>query len=153
MTRNTLLNSAILLIAAIIGVIGYKLSPMLRPNADITLPGSPCNLGLQACTTTLPNGGRLELSIEPRPIRPLQPLQLSVSITGLKADTMEIDFDGSEMKMGYNRPVLTASNGRFAGQTILPVCVSGTMEWTATVLVTTDKRRIAIPFNFEIAGR
>ena len=152
MTRNTLLNSAILLIAAIMGVIGYKLSPMLRPNVDITLPGSPCNPGLQTCIATLPNGDRLELSIEPRPIRPLQPLQLSVSITGFKADTMEIDFDGSEMRMGYNRPVLTASNGRFLGQTILPVCVSGTMEWTATVLLTTDKRRIAVPFHFEIAG-
>ena len=153
MTRNALLNSAILLIAAIIAVLGYKLAPMLRPNADITLPVSPCNPGLQTCSAILPNGGRLDLSIEPRPIRPLQPLQLSVSISGFKADTMEIDFDGSEMKMGYNRPVLTAGNGRFAGQAILPVCVSGTMEWTATVLLTTDKRRIAVPFHFVTAGR
>lgn len=153
MTSNRLVNTVIVLIIAIFGVIGYKLAPLLRPNADITLPAMACNPGIKACAATLPNGARIELFIDPQPIRPLQTLNLNVTIHGLDAEKMEIDFEGTEMKMGYNRPALTRINGQFKGQAMLPVCVTGTMEWTATVLVNSGKQKIAIPFRFEVTGR
>jgi hypothetical protein len=31
----------------------------------------------------------------------------------------------------------------------LPVCVSGTMAWVATVIVETSGQRIAVPYRFE----
>jgi hypothetical protein len=37
MTKNLLLDAAILLGLAILGVIGYKLAPLLSPKADIAL--------------------------------------------------------------------------------------------------------------------
>jgi len=153
MKSNGLINTVIILILAILGVIGYKLAPTLLPNADLTLPPKSCNPGLNVCSSTLPDGGRLEFSISPQTILPLQTLKLDITLDNLKAERIEIDFDGSQMKMGYNRPLLSGSNNHFTGQTMLPVCVTGSMEWTATVLVTTHNQRLAIPFNFTVAGR
>ena len=153
MKNNALINITIFLIAAILGVIGYKLSPMFRPNAELTLPAVSCNSGNQPCFSSLPEGGRVDIFITPHPVRPLQKLGLRVEFTAFKADKVEIDFDGAQMRMGYNRPLLVGSNGLFSGQTILPVCVTGRMEWVATVLITVGNRRIAVPFLFDVAAR
>jgi hypothetical protein len=153
MTRNALLSIVIMLILAILAVIGHRLSPRLHTSADQTLPMSACNPGLQTCTAALPGGGQLALSIEPRPIRPLQPFNVSAEITVFKADKVEIDFAGSNMEMGYNRPELAGRSGRFIGQAVLPVCITGSMEWTATVLITAENQRVAIPFQFATAAR
>jgi hypothetical protein len=52
--------------------------------------------------------------------------------------------------MGYNRVrLLKQPDGlRFAGQGDLPVCVTGAMQWQATVIVETDKATIGVPFRF-----
>jgi len=152
MTRNALLIAALALLLTILGALGYKLSAR-SASADIALAVSACDPGRQTCTAVLPGGGQLELAIEPRPVRPLQALDLSVRISGLEARQVELDFAGSNMQMGYNRPVLAAADGRFSGRTTLPVCVSGSMVWIVTALVTTDDRRIAIPFRLTAAGR
>ena len=57
------------------------------------------------------------------------------------------------MKMGYYRPELKSTDGIYSADAILPVCVTGTMEWAATVVLTTPDGTIAIPFHFEVAGR
>ncbi|MBE2258848.1 MAG: hypothetical protein IAE88_08315 [Rhodobacteraceae bacterium] len=154
MTRKLLLDTAILLALASLGVVGYKLAPLLNPETDITLPLSSCDLNRQLCTATLPDGAQLDFSIEPRPVPPLKPLRLQVSVSGGGARSVAVDFAGTDMKMGYNRPLLAAQpgdRGRFAGQASLPVCITGTMEWDATVLVDTGKALVAVPFRF-VAG-
>ncbi|MCB1967037.1 MAG: hypothetical protein H6941_12345 [Candidatus Accumulibacter sp.] len=147
-----MLDAAILLTLAILGVIGYRLAPLLSPKADIALPLSSCKLEQQSCTATLPDGGELEFSIEPRPIPALKPLQLQASFRGSEVRKVEVDFAGTEMKMGYNRPQLTGQPGsppRFSGQASLPVCITGSMEWDATVLVDTGTALVAVPFRFQ----
>jgi len=116
------------------------------------LPMSSCNVGKQACVATLPDGGQLEFSIEPRPIPSLKPLQLQATIRGSKVRRIEVDLVGADMKMGFNRPVLEERNGRYSGLASLPVCVTGKMAWQATVLVETGKQLVAIPFRFEVAS-
>ena len=149
MTRPLLLDALILLILAILGVVGYKLAPLLNPKTDLTLPLAACDLGRQACLVDLPDGGKVEFAIEPRPIPALKPLRLQANVTGLEARKVEVDFAGVDMKMGYNRPALTATgNGRYSGQATLPVCITGTMEWDATLLIETAKAVIAVPFRF-----
>lgn len=152
MTRKLLLDAAILLTLAVLGVVGYKLAPLFNPKTDIALPMSACDLASQSCVATLPDGGQLEFSIEPRPIPSLKPLKLQATLKGSEARKIEVDFAGTDMKMGYNRPVLELSNGRFSGQANLPVCITGKMSWDATVLVETTKALVAIPFRFEAVG-
>ncbi|MBK7768908.1 MAG: hypothetical protein IPI44_24520 [Sulfuritalea sp.] len=51
------------------------------------------------------------------------------------------------MNMGYNRGELAAVGpGRYAGETSLPVCVSGSMAWVATVIVEGDASVLRCPF-------
>lgn len=155
MIKTLLLDAAILLGLALLGVIGYQLAPLLDPKTDLTLPLSSCNLGRHACTATLPDGGRLEFSIEPRPIPPLKPLRLQATFSGVEVREVAVDLAGAEMQMGYNRPRLERQSGgdeRFTGEASLPVCVTGSMAWNVTVIVDTGKAILAVPFRFEIGG-
>ncbi len=150
MTKKLLLDASILLGLALLGIAGYQLAPLLNPRADVALARSDCNIGQQACVATLPNGGEMEFSIEPRPIAVLKPLQLQATFRSTEVRKVEVDFTGSEMKMGYNRPQLEREIGsdRFSGQASLPVCITGNMEWDATVLVDTGQAIVAVPFRF-----
>lgn len=135
----------------LIGVVGYKLSPLLMPQADAVAEADPgCDLHAGACAAALPGGGRLRFALTPRPIAAAAPLQASVEIEGATASRVAIDFAGIDMNMGYYRPTLApAGAGRFSGAAMLPVCVTGRMAWQATVLVETAGTRIAVPFRFE----
>lgn len=152
MTKKLLLDIVLLLALAVLGVAGYKLAPLLNPKTDIALPLSPCDLNRQACVATLPDGGQIEFSIEPRPIPSLKPLKLQATVRGSEVRKLEVDFAGTDMKMGYNRPALEGADGRFSGQANLPVCITGTMEWDATVLLDTGKALIAVPFRFAVTS-
>ncbi len=58
-----------------IGIAGHHASPLLLPKSDIKASPEPgCDLQRQACAAILPEGGRIELSIAPRPIPILTPL-------------------------------------------------------------------------------
>lgn len=155
MSKKLLLDIAILLAVAILGVVGYKLAPLFNPKTDVALPLSGCNLNQQACVATLPDGGQLEFSIEPRPIPSLKPLKLQASVKGTEVRKVEVDFAGSDMKMGYNRPLLESQPGqpgRFSGQAVLPICITGTMDYDATVLIETGKELVAVPFRFSVGS-
>ncbi|MCM8594886.1 hypothetical protein [Accumulibacter sp.] len=149
--RNFLVDAAILLALCVIGYTGYRVAPLLHPKTDLTLPISACNVGEGPCTARLPDGREIELSIQPRPIPVLKPLRIEATVRGAGVRGVDVDFAGTEMQMGYNRPRLERQSddaSRFAGQTSLPVCITGTMEWEATLLVDTGRTLIAIPFRF-----
>jgi len=148
-TRNRLIDTLILLGIATVGVITWK----LQPKSDVSLALSGCNPSRQACTVALPGGGQFEFSVEPRPIPTLQPITLRIGVSGIEPDKVEVDFAGVGMNMGYNRPQLKRIlPGRFEGRTSLPVCVTGKMEWRATVLLERAGKVISTPFQFD-AGR
>ena len=154
MSRKLLIRIIGMLAFALAGVVGYRLSPLLRPAASVTLPPAPCDVGLTGtCTVFLPDGRRLAFSIAPHPVRALHPLQLHASLSGNEAQKIEVDFDGTEMRMGYNRVLLKENAGRFSGHAMLPVCITGTMTWAATVLITTESGTVAAPFHFVVEGR
>lgn len=149
--RSLLVDGAIIAALALIAVLGYKYSPLLLPKADLTLtPPAGCDLNRQACAVEVPGGGRIELTIAPHPIPVIKPLQATVTFTGLAPDKVELDFAGVVMDMGFNRMTLTpAGEGRYVGETTIPVCVTGRMLWRATLVVESARRRIAVPFQFE----
>lgn len=151
LTDSLLVDTAMILALILIGVVGYKLSPLLLPRADVFLAPEPtCDLHRAPCSLRLPEGGRISLSLAPRPIPVAQPLTVEVVLSDLVADAVAVDFSGVEMSMGYNRQALRpAGQGRFVGQATLPVCVTGRMLWQATVLVEKGSTRIAAPFRFE----
>lgn len=136
---------------ALVAIVGYRYSPLLLPKADLTLaPDAACDLNRSACQASLSDGGRIELAIAPRPVSVVKPFRVTVTLSGLVARRVEIDFSGVTMNMGYNRQVLvTEAPDRYAGEATIPVCVTGRMQWLATLMIETDRQRIAVPFRFE----
>lgn len=135
-----------------IAVAGYFASPFLLPKADLRISPDPgCDLQRGKCAATLPNGERIELALLPRPIPALAPLRVEVGVTGFSARRVEVDFAGETMNMGYNRTLLASMGGGLhAGEATLPVCITGSMDWIVTVLIETDRRRIAVPFRVSV---
>ncbi len=149
--RSVLIDLSILLALALIGVVGYKLSPLLLAPADITAtPEAGCDLQRQACRAALPDGRSIELSIAPRPIPVVAPLAVTATLNGFTAQSVVIDFAGVTMNMGLNRTTLNSSDQRhFAGESTLPVCVTGRMAWQATALIAAEGQKIAATFLFD----
>lgn len=150
MNKKILIDLIGLLLIALIGVVGYKLSPLLLPKSDVTVtPDAQCNLQQNPCAVGLPGGGELQLAFGTLPVPLVQAFPVSVRVQGEAAQQVEIDFSGVDMNMGFNRQRLAAQGeGMFAGEATLPVCVTGRMVWQATVLLERGRARIAVPFRF-----
>lgn len=128
----------------------YKVWPLLNPQTAAVAPlDSSCDLRAGPCTSPLPGGGSITFSLSPRSIPVMQPLLLEVVVDGIEANGAEVDFQGVDMNMGFNRPRLSAAGGgRFSGQGLLPVCVRDAMEWEARVLIESELGLLAAPFRF-----
>jgi hypothetical protein len=152
--KKILIDLIGLLLIALVVVVGYKLSPLLLPRADMVVQPDPaCNLQRQSCAVTLPVGGTVELAMGTRPIPMVRPFEVQVATSGFSPSRVEVDFAGIEMNMGLIRPELAArGNGRFAAQATLPVCITGAMDWQVTVLIENGGERIAIPWRFSSGG-
>jgi len=71
-----------------------------------------------------------------------------VKTEGADVSSVEVDFVGVGMNMGYNRPALNKiGEGQFTGEATLPVCVRRKMEWEARVLLHTPEGIIMAPFQ------
>jgi hypothetical protein len=138
------------LLIVLIVVVGYKLSPLLLPQSDLSIAPDPaCDIQKQACEVALPGGGSLAFSVGTQPIPLVKPFAIKVVIQGAGARQVAIDFAGVDMEMGLNRPQLSeVSPGVFVGEASLPVCITGHMTWQASILVDTPDARIAVPFRF-----
>ena len=150
MNKKLLIDLIGVLLILLVVVVGYKLSPMLLPKADVTVqPDAGCDLQRQACVARLPGGGSIELEMGERPIPLVKPFEVRIKANDFKPGRVEIDFAGIEMNMGYNRLLLTPrGDGGFVAEATLPVCITGQMAWQGTVLLESGHERIAIPYRF-----
>lgn len=123
----------------------------LAPRGPTLLPlDESCSLNRASCTIQLPDGGHLEFTFGPHPIRLLSPLQLEIRVTGSEARPVEVDFTGVNTPMAFNRAHLVPTgNGVYSAQASLPVCASGSMTWQATLLLQHGERQLLAPFRFE----
>ena len=147
---NKLWIAAALLLLALAGVAAYKVLPLLNPEVARIAPLDPqCDLRAGPCSSELPGGGRITFSITPEEIPVVQPLVLDVKLEGIAAAGVEVDFQGVDMNMGFNRPRLVRQGqGHFSGPGMIPVCVRDAMEWEARVLVASDDGLVAAPYRF-----
>ncbi len=93
-------------------------------------------------------GTPVRLAISPNSIPLMQTLTLEFDAGVLAPTGVAVDIRGLNMDMGLNRTVLARSeDGRWRGETILPVCSQRRMEWEAAVQIETDQR-FEVPFLF-----
>ena len=78
-------------------------------------------------------------------------LELSQTPAGKVPPVAEFAMAG--MDMGSARfPLRQVGDGRWQADIMLPVCVTGGMEWEATVIVETAGAVVAAPFRFRTEG-
>ncbi len=154
MNKKILIDLIGVLLIALVVVVGYKLSPLLLPKADVTVHPDPnCDLQQQACPVNLPSGGKIELLMGTRPVPMVKPFEVLLTSSGFAPTRVEVDFAGVDMNMGLNRPELTArGEGKFSATVTLPVCITGQMDWQVTVLIESGNERIAIPYRLHSGG-
>ena len=140
----------ILLLAVWLGWAVTVLWPDSQQEVSVELAHSPdCDLRAGPCISALPTGGEVSFSIEPRNIPLLETLKLQVETTNLSVEKVDVDINGVEMNMGFNRTQLQAlGNGRFSGKADLSVCVHEIMEWEAKVLLHQRNQVTSVPFRF-----
>ena len=111
-----------------------------------------CDLRDSACEATLGEGRRLRLAMAtPSGLRALEPLPLTVSLEGIEAKAVHVDFVGRDMDMGLHRfPLEEQGDGRFQGVGQVPICTQAVMPWEARVVVETTAGRLGGKFDFEV---
>ena len=150
-SRNILWYALLLALTLSLGFVYYYFKDYFKPVAAQTLDWDPeCDLRSGNCELQLPGGGMVRFGITPRSLPLLEPMTLEVMVAGADVGSVEVDFAGVSMNMGFNRSRLeVVDEGRFNGSIILPVCVRNRMEWEAKVMLGTDAGIIVAPFRFE----
>jgi hypothetical protein len=95
----------------------------------------------------------------PNNVKYLKPFQMQVTVQGFKPREVEkilVDFKMIGMDMGLNRYTLSpvTNEGRavsYQGEAILPVCVSGRVDWVANIQLMTADKLYESEFAFKVS--
>lgn len=144
----------LVVVAIVLFLAGVAASYILRNamNSD-TIASAPldksCDLRKGPCQSQFAGGGSVSFSISPSTIPILKPLKLTVNVSGIDVNKVDVNFIGLNMDMGYNHATLTETGAReFKGEFTIPICVQQRMEWEARVLIQTADGTMAAPYRF-----
>jgi hypothetical protein len=149
-TGKPLVYLAVVLLCMAAGWGVMRTLAVSQPRLQIDALADPeCDLRAGPCTTMLGNGRAIKFSIEPRSIPPLLPLSLRVDTIGFTAQAVDVELNGVDMNMGFNRFALQPdAQGHFTATGSLSVCIRDVMEWEAAVTLVSDDMQASAPFRF-----
>ena len=109
---------------------------------------SKCEIYKGPCMKKI-DGTEMIFEITPRPVRAMEELRFSISVSGESPENiliLELAMPG--MFMGINKVVLKkAADGRYYGTGIIPRCPSGKNLWSASVKL---PRKGKVEFFFDV---
>ena len=154
MNWKILLIIVVLFVGALLA--GRFLAPTGMQSGSLQLPATTveatwCEPAAGACLTTLPDGTKVEMAIEPRDqIKPMRPLVATVTLPdGWVARALEAT--GLNMDMGINRFTFgPTADGKANSDFLLPICVLTKMEWQLTLSISDGSQVMKVPFNFVV---
>lgn len=143
-----------LAVPAAAAILVRLVQPWSAVRERVELPVPACDLAHEVCAVPLdagvPNGARVLFSMTPRPIVPSMPLDLEARFEGIAPERVEVDLNGTAMRMVDNRTVLRAgADGRYVGRTGLSACITGGMQWRAALIVDDGRTQYTLPFVFD----
>jgi hypothetical protein len=113
---------------------------------------SDCALHERTCAAAW-SSGRLSLTLGPRPLQCLTPLQVEVQLAGTTPRAVEVDFQAVDFPEAFHRAVLRpVGERRYAGEAVLPLCSTGRVQWRAQGVIDYGGRRVVAPFLFDTEG-
>ena len=149
-TRWMIVIAGLFLLLALVFVM-FSWRQMRIDGIETAVVDPACDLHLQACEAQFENNKKIIFSISPKPIKPLVPLALQVEVNNIIVDSVQVDFQGIGVDIGFYRPELTKDdNGYFTGFATLSVCTLEKMLWQSTVIIKTAEGTIIAPFRFEV---
>ncbi|EWG98072.1 hypothetical protein [Halomonas sp. BC04] len=132
----------------------YLVSHLVRGDHGIAWydAAAPCEFHRSSCQVMLGDARYLSLAADaPGGIRALELLPLTVTLEGVEATAVHVDFVGRDMDMGLHRfPLEAQDNGRYEGVAQVPICTEATMAWLAQVVVETTDGRLGSRFDFTV---
>lgn len=139
---------------ALAAALWYLVSHLVRGDQGIAwyAAAAPCELHRSSCQAMLGGARRLSLAADaPNGIRALELLPLTVTLEGVEATAVHVDFVGRDMDMGLHRfPLEAQDDGRYEGLAQVPICTEATMPWLANVVVETADGRLGSRFDFTV---
>lgn len=140
---------ALPLLALLLGALLWWQLPTQQSQTTLVLSkAEDCNLHLQNCRIEQ-NGIQVGLSIQPQPIPIAKGLAVQSDIHGLEISKVQLDINGVNMYMGYNRVQLHSDDGiHWQGKSILSFCTIDQMQWQLTLLIDLiDGTQVQAPFS------
>ena len=139
---------------ALVAALWYLVSHLVRSDQGIVwyAAAAPCEFYRSPCRAVLGGGRHLSLAADaPEGVRALDLLPLTVTLEGVEATAVHVDFVGRDMDMGLHRfPLEAQDNGRYEGVAQVPICTEATMPWLAQVVVETADGRLGSRFDFTV---
>ncbi|WLQ16595.1 hypothetical protein O5O45_11755 [Hahella aquimaris] len=112
------------------------------------MQATECAPGQGECQVSV-NEGDVRFSFGDEPIHPSRAFPIRLQLQGINAERIRVDFEGADMYMGLNQVKLTqTANGVYQGEGYLPVCITGRMQWRATVFIARESDTLALVSEF-----
>ncbi len=156
MKKFLLLLVSIVAVAGVAYIVVSDKKLQQKPGYSLTTSNPNCDPGRSVCVATDQNYS-IALNF-PEQVHYLKPFKMKVMLNGFgneKIEAVNVDYTMVGMDMGLNRFTLLPVSGvkgqrSYAGEGILPVCVSGRVDWLANVQVTTEKKVVEASFELEV---
>jgi len=158
-TKQMALKAALIMALAVAGLLLIPhLNGFLFPVQSVqTLPPvlSYCDVSI-GCSVHF-SGGSVDLKVTPESMPAMEPLALSVVITGVKASDVSVEFVGRDMPMGLEPVTMRAAGSladshRYEGTGMISFCsIDNQMVWLARVNITTKKATQTVVFELDMS--
>ena len=113
-----------------------------RQTGDVRwYPAAPCQLPKETCTAELQAERKILFDLHSEEPKPLELLPITVQLQGFSEEeldslNLELDLQGRDMYMGYNRtPFEHQGDGVFTASPLLGICTDEVMVWRASVMI------------------
>ncbi len=119
-------------------------------NTDFVKQNKNCDLQKEACSVILEDGSDVTLSINPRPIPLMKPIELTVKTKNINLDNLKLKVYATNMNMGLIEKSLTKrGKNTYKGEITLPTCIVGNMIWNVNIIANKPTKSIGATFEFQ----
>jgi len=119
-------------------------------NTNFIKQNKNCDLQKEACNVTLKDGSNITLSINPRPIPLMKPINLLVKTKNINLKDLDLKVFATNMNMGLIETTLNkTSKNRYEGKITLPACIVGNMIWDVNIIANEPTKSLGATFEFQ----
>jgi len=109
-----------------------------------------CDLHDGSCRVIIHDASEITLSITPRAIPLMKPLQFQVRTKGIHTNQLVLEVYATNMNMGFHKSQLKrVRDNVYEGNITLPSCIVGSMIWNANIIANKSNRSVGAIFEFK----